>query len=51
MLSKFLDSIDEEFMKKLLNYEKMKRPIFERRNTVPQKITLYEDILFITIFK
>lgn len=51
MLSKFLDSIDGEFMKKMLSYEKLKKPVFERRNITPQKITLYEDILFITIFK
>lgn len=38
-------------MKKLHNYEKLKRPIFQKRTTVPQKLTLYEDILFITVFK
>jgi hypothetical protein len=38
-------------MKKLLAYEKQKRPVFERRTVVPQKLSLYEDVLFITIFK
>ncbi len=51
MLSKFLESLNGNVMTKLHNYEKLKRPIFERRAAVPQKLTLYEDVLFITVFK
>jgi len=51
MLSRFLDLIDENFIKKIQIYEKLKRPVFERRTNIPPKISLYEDILFISVFK
>jgi hypothetical protein len=51
MLSKFLDSLNSNVMTKLHNYEKLKRPVFERRAIVPQKLSLYEDVLFILLFK